>query len=738
MATQWGRKETIIWPPHVPIMSYMAIAGALLCTLFFVWQHLYFSMPPLQQSYITEYIRSQVGDSFKAHQSYRLVYLAGGKRTPHLALPVDVVKGTLTLPNGTIVPVGLSELAQVQGYTFLHRGAEQKLTDASLHRWLRFGIFDGKGLLELFEVSLIEGGICLAVMLWFAVPADLTRFRTLKYGRLLRGPVMMTPQEFNVAQYSRTKLLRFTATVRRVTHFFLRKQVAAPVEGIGFKTTEMKELMRVPPTKEAQHFLFMGDTGAGKTQLIQQIVRQIRDRGESAIIYDPACEFVERFYDEKRGDYILNPLDARCPYWSPTDEMAGNPEAGAIASSLYQPSSNSGKDEFFYKTPAKIFAHLLKYGPDPHQLAAWMADEPTLQELVKGTEMAFFVDRKAAPQAAGVLSSLGLVAESFRMLPRRETAKRAWNALDWSKKREGWIFITSQVTEREIFRPLTSLWIDTLIMRLLAAPKVGQKKVWLVIDELASLQKLPQLHTAITESRKSLNPLVLGFQGRAQLEDIYGKLAEVMVSQPATKVFMKTTESRAAEWISETLGKVEIERLKETKFDGSRSGKNFTVDRQIEPLVIPSEITGLEDRHAFLKLGNNIARFAFDYKALPILTKRLIVRTSEDDVLRYARTPLGPLVPTLAPGPLVSPAPDKAMATAQPTATESVTEPKDETKGPLQQEIPQRRQPLAWPKQEEPEVAARAGEKNRPAPGEPTPDAEHEQELHPSSFVLEP
>ena len=46
---------------------------------------------------------------------------------------------------------------------------------------------------------------------------------------------------------------------------------------------------------------------------------------------------------------------------------------------------------------------------------------------------------------------------------------------------------------------------------------------------------------------------------------------------------MKTAEPKAAEWISEAIGKVEIERLKETKFDGSRSGKNFTVDRQIEP-----------------------------------------------------------------------------------------------------------------------------------------------------------
>ena len=46
-------------------------------------------------------------------------------------------------------------------------------------------------------------------------------------------------------------------------------------------------------------------------------------------------------------------------------------------------------------------------------------------------------------------------------------------------------------------------------------------------------------------------------------------------------------------------------------------GRNFTLDRQVEPLVLDSEISGLEDRHAFLKLGNNVARFHFDYIDLP-------------------------------------------------------------------------------------------------------------------------
>jgi hypothetical protein len=618
MAQHWGRKETVIWPPHAPIMSYSAIAAALLLTSLFLWERLNFTMSPLQQSYITEYVRSQVGAAFNGHQNYRLIYIKGAHEKPRLAMPVDLTNGRTTLPTGKTVPIGISELAAAQGYTWFYRAPERKLPDAGMHRWLRAAVYGGQGLAELFEVPLIGGGLCLAAMLWFAIPKDLKRFRRMKYGRVLRGPVMLTPKEFNREYKSK--------------------------DGIGFKTTEMKQLMRIPERKEAQHIQLMGDTGVGKTQLIMQILRQIRDRGDSAVVYDPACEYVQRFYDAARGDIVLNPLDARCPYWGPAQEMASNAEADAIAASLYAPATDK-TDEFFHQTPAQIFAHLLKRGPTPQILAEWMADADKLDELVQGTEMSFYIDRKGGAQRAGVLASLGLVAKSFRLLPDRKQAKTEWNARTWAKERRGWIFITSRPLERETLRPLHSLWIDLLVMRLLSAPQPGQRQVWFVIDELASLQKLPQLHTAITENRKSKNPLVLGFQGKAQLEVIYGHLAEVMLSQPATKIFMKTAEPKAAEWISEAIGKVEIERLKETKFDGSRSGKNFTLDRQIEPLVMGSEISGLDDRHAYLKLGNNVARFDFDYIDLPATTTGFMERQCADGGMSFDPDTLEPRDP---------------------------------------------------------------------------------------------
>jgi hypothetical protein len=178
---------------------------------------------------------------------------------------------------------------------------------------------------------------------------------------------------------------------------------------------------------------------------------------------------------------------------------------------------------------------------------------------------------------------------------------------------------------------------------LLNTPRAEQRAVWFVLDELASLQRLPQLHTAITENRKSKNPLVLGFQGKAQLEVIYGHMAEVMLSQPATKIFLKTTEPKAAEWVSKAIGQVEIERMKETHYDGTRAGKNFSLDRQTEPLVMDSEISGLADKHAFLKLGNNVARFSFLYSNMPIIAEDFVPRAIEDDELSFDPQTLTPL-----------------------------------------------------------------------------------------------
>ena len=105
-------------------------------------------------------------------------------------------------------------------------------------------------------------------------------------------------------------------------------------DGIDFLTTEKKSLS-IPRALESSHIMIMGDTGAGKSVLQRRILTQVAERGETAIVYDSALEYTPQFFNADRGDLILNPLDARCPYWSPSDEVIHEAEALTLATSLF-------------------------------------------------------------------------------------------------------------------------------------------------------------------------------------------------------------------------------------------------------------------------------------------------------------------------------------------------------------------------------------------------------------------
>ena len=44
--------------------------------------------------------------------------------------------------------------------------------------------------------------------------------------------------------------------------------------------------------------MMMGDTGAGKSVLQRRVLAQIAERGETAIVYDPALEHTPQFFKD--------------------------------------------------------------------------------------------------------------------------------------------------------------------------------------------------------------------------------------------------------------------------------------------------------------------------------------------------------------------------------------------------------------------------------------------------------
>ncbi len=155
----------------------------------------------------------------------------------------------------------------------------------------------------------------------------------------------------------------------------------------------------IPERLESSHILLMGDTGSGKSPAIRQILRQVKERGNSAIVYDPAMDFVGEFYSPERGDLILNPLDARfhtgpCPMKSLTTRSQ-------------PPSLPRWCRRRSMKRHSSLTLHA-GFWPiccaENHVRDLWMSDPEEIAARVKGTLLAAYLDPGAPAQRAGILS----------------------------------------------------------------------------------------------------------------------------------------------------------------------------------------------------------------------------------------------------------------------------------------------------------------------------------------------
>jgi len=279
---------------------------------------------------------------------------------------------------------------------------------------------------------------------------------------------------------------------------------------------------------------------------------------------------------------------------------------------------------FSSSPPQKIFAFLMAYGPTPEELVKWMSDPQEIDRRAKR-------NRARSPnrpegrhqQRAGVLGSLGLVADSLRApAETRAMGNGEWSATEWAETRQGAgsSLLHSPQNVRQL-RPLQSLWID--LPRLASPknePKEGQKRAWFVIDELASLQKAPPTpYGHYRKSKEQHNPVILGSKGRLSWNTYIRPIwLRSCWSQPANQHLAQGRKEPTAGRVGQArfIGKVRRSNgLRETHFDGSRGpGRNFGAGPpELNPLVMESEISGLPDLHAYMKYENYVTRFSFPY-----------------------------------------------------------------------------------------------------------------------------
>lgn len=386
---------------------------------------------------------------------------------------------------------------------------------------------------------------------------------------------------------------------------------------------EQAYTLRISRKEEAEHIQLLGDPGTGKSQIIHSFLRQIaaRDPQEAAIIYDPACEFVEAHFNEQRGDIILNALDRRCPYWSPSSEIQTPTDCQLVAESFFPGETNNriGSAHFFISATRDIFALMLARGSTPSQLVAWLQDADQIDLIVAGTELAHYIDAGAGNQRGGVLGSLAQVGKTLRLLPHATSCVGEISLTKWARERRGWIFITSTRETRDQLRPLHAASIDLLMKRLMSVdPAFGvAHPCWLIVDEVHALKRLPALSDALAEGRKYGLRIVQGTQNKTQYEAHYGELAKMMLAASHLKILMRCGEPETAEWIAKLIGEEERERPKVSTTasvkDTGRDSINYSTITERRPVVSKEQVMGLADMEGFWKYGDTVVPFRILY-----------------------------------------------------------------------------------------------------------------------------
>ena len=350
----------------------------------------------------------------------------------------------------------------------------------------------------------------------------------------------------------------------------------------------------IPPRLETRHMAMIGTTGSGKTTVLRQMLDGIEARGEAALVYDTSGEFIAHYFNPARGDVILNPFDARCAYWSPFAEIAHPADADRIAQQLITETGHDGRD-VWVETSRILVANMLR--------ALWREGKGSLPDLLHALQDRTRDDLKAwlgdsssarifaddADRATGsVLFMLAKAANLIQFLRLPSGAETPFSfrdfiaGLDACKGKRPWIFVPRKEDYFEASKPLLACWLECAASALLALPPSPERRVWLLLDELADLPRVDNLARLLPEGRKFGAAVVLTFQAIGQMRHRYGKdLAESMLGCCNTKLFLQMIDGESRKWASDAVGHCEVEVHTMTGGLGDRDhAPHFTLGRQ--------------------------------------------------------------------------------------------------------------------------------------------------------------
>lgn len=394
---------------------------------------------------------------------------------------------------------------------------------------------------------------------------------------------------------------------------------------------------RLPAREETKHCLAVGRPGTGKTVFLSQVVERLIERKAKGVIYDFKGDYVSRFYDPDR-DILFNPLDRRSAGWNLFSDIKTKLDINVMASSLIPPVYTG--DTFWNDAARGVFSGILHYlwqhnrrtnsdiwggvtAPGEH-IHNWLRMTPEGQTGFR------YIEDSSSKQALSVFATMMQYTAAFEYMSQGESA---FSVTEWlSNEKPGFIFVTNQSDLKDTLKPILSLFIDFLGKKLLSLPDDLQRRVFFLLDEFGTLQRLSSIKELLIASRSKGGSCWIGIQDIGQLNKLYTQdVADTIVNACGSSVMFAVSDPRTAKYLVDKIGDTEIMESEETYSMGVanyRDGVSLTQRRKRQRLILDSELMNLPDLQAYVKVPNNptitLSRFAI--REYPARTTSFIIR----------------------------------------------------------------------------------------------------------------
>jgi len=398
--------------------------------------------------------------------------------------------------------------------------------------------------------------------------------------------------------------------------------------------------VRIPMRAETGSILFNGLQGGGKSVGIKYLIPQIRKRGDQMLIFDAKNEYTSLFLDE--NSVLLNPTDQRGKPWVVSEDITSEMDAELFAARLIPETS-----EPIWSNGARLLLTgciviLIRLGKPwswrelagmlafPHQelkamLLTHYPPAATFIEENSKTTQSFFVT---------LVSELSWVRRLREYWPNSYSggiSVTKWLAGDTARKT---IIIAHDEQNSELSASLCSAFFGIMVSRVLAQPDSDSRRIWFVLDELASLPKSDSLEKWLRLGRSKGARTIAGLQVLSQLRAIHGAdRAETLLGLFSNVIALRMgAAGDSATIASKSFGQRVVERpvttINET---GQRSTQ---LQRSEEQLVRPEDLIHLpisgSGVYGYLMVGgwNAVFYLKWQFPKIKPIAEPIVRRTS--------------------------------------------------------------------------------------------------------------